>query len=138
METNDEIMKMLKDLKVDADSIFDDKTRAEYINGIAKLYDADVRRQALEVAESNKVSENNFREKELENEKKKAKGETAAKIVDAGLRFVGTVVSSAVGGFSILAFLKCWDEGMRFEETGVFSSSTFKDLRHNLKLPKFW
>lgn len=138
METNDEVMKMLKDLKVQSDSIFDDKTRAEYINGIAKLYDADVRRQALEAAKSNADNENRFREKEIENEKRKAKGETAAKIIDAGLRFIGTMVSSAVGGFSILAFLKCWKEGMEFEEKGVFSSSNFKDLRHNLKLPKLW
>lgn len=139
---DDEVMKILASAKFDVDGIFDEKARSDYVSAIAKIYDASVRKQALEAAEKARADENRFREKELENERKKVQGETASRIVDSVLKFVGVGVGAYVGLANLDLFKECWQDGMNFERDGVFSSSMMKDLRHNLKLEnmklKFW
>ena len=141
-DSEKEVAKILSDSKIQVDSIFDERAKADYISAVAKIYDAQVRKQALDAAEANRVSENRFREEELKNERRKASGETASRIVDSVLKFVGVGATVYVGLLNLDTFRECWKESMEFEKTGVFASATFKELRHNLKLDnlklKFW
>ena len=123
--------KLLVDSKSDSDCIFDEKARSEYVAAIAKIYDAKVREKELEVNKLNREFENQLKLKELENDRKAKRNENIVRGIDAFLKFVGTAASVVIPAG---VYLKCWQEGMKFEETGVFTSSTFKDLKRSIKL----
>ena len=124
IQSDETMEKILQNAKDDADSMFDEKARAQYLMAVSKIYESRVREKELDNAvEDRKI------------EKKKIASETASKIIDSGLRFVGTLITAGAGTY---VFLKSWDEGMRFEQTGIYTSSSFKDLKRSIKLPKIW
>ena len=135
IQSNEAMEKILRNAKDDLDGIFDEHARAEYAKAVAKIRETQVKEKELEAAERNKEFENQIREKELKAEKQRTGSETAAKIIDSVLRFIGTAAGIAIPS---AIYLKCWKEGIEYEKTGIFTSSTFKDLKRSIKLPKIW
>lgn len=127
----DDVEKILESSKDDIDGIFDENARAEYAKAIAKLYETKIKERELEQQERNRQFENDLKQKELKSEKAKT-------ISDIVIKTLDVIVKGAVGAAGVIIpaalYQKCWNEGMRFEEKGVFTSSTFKDLKRNIKL----
>lgn len=127
----DDVEKLICSSKDDIDSIFDENARAQYALAVAKIYETKVKEKELEQQAQKQAFDNQLKEKELEAEKKKNVGELVVKVLDVGLKFVGTTAGIVL---PLALYQKCWNEGLEYERTGVFTSSTLKDLRHNLRL----
>lgn len=120
IQTKENIEKILKNSHDCLCSMQDEKARAQYAKAVAEIYATTV--------------ENERAAEEIKVEKKKINSEAGARITESVLRFIGTAISV---GVPTAVYLKCWNEGMDYEKTGVFTSKTFGDLRRSIKL-KFW
>lgn len=103
------------------------KERAEAISNLNTLYklknDESKIMCDLDTNTDKSMNDKEIREKELKVREKQLKHEKIFGWGKIGVEFAGTVMG--------LMFLRNrWHEGFKFEETGVLTSNTFRDIRN--------
>ena len=155
---NSEVKEMLEQqMKAQFDKLNElDVTSDEARNvttDVVKLYNVDLehakaeaedaekalrREKDLEIKERElKLKEDELNLKKAELEKDREVKEREIELKEAELKeskkrkWIEVVIGTATVAIPLIAYNHWFNKGMRFEETGTFTSSTFKDVKHS-------
>ena len=145
-ELNEKLTELIFAEIMDYASMADSKERDKKLEGIKYLQEMQVNREKMicetnvkyreiELKEENSVVENDIRNREIELKEEEAKKREDNTKIDRTIK----VAIAGVEFFIPMIFYSIWlHKGFKFEETGVFKSSTFRGITSKFRPFKKW
>lgn len=109
------------------------KEQTEAIENIVKLYRVRIEDSKAAIEYNKGIDDNEFRQEQMEKEERSRKEQLAEQRID---RFVRIGIAAAELMVPIIFYSAWMKKGFKFEETGSFTSMTFKNLINRFKPTK--